>query len=322
MAIKRIQIIPPGYVDIVHPETDSSAVLMNGGNTLQTDMDNHTGDNAKHITGAERIAWNGKADLVTTYTKTETDERIQNVIGLAPTALDTLKELADALGSDANFSSTVTTSLGLKVDKVAGKGLSTNDYTTAEQTKLAGIATGANLYTHPANHPASVITQDTGNRFVTDAEKTTWNAKASTAVVTTTTNGLMAFADLVKLNGIATNANNYTHPASHAPSIITQDATNRFVTDAEKTNWGAKLASKSDVEGVLTGVITTHSHSQVAPLAHATSHITGADALPSAVASGNSGLMTGADKTKLNSLLLITLGTVQPTSGYWFKELV
>lgn len=31
-----------------------------------------------------------------------------------------------------------------KVDKVAGKGLSTNDYTTTEKQKLAGIATGAN----------------------------------------------------------------------------------------------------------------------------------------------------------------------------------
>ena len=34
--------------------------------------------------------------------------------------------------------------LGNKVDKVEGKGLSTNDYTTAEKNKLAGIATGAN----------------------------------------------------------------------------------------------------------------------------------------------------------------------------------
>lgn len=31
-----------------------------------------------------------------------------------------------------------------KVDKVSGKGLSTNDYTTAEKTKLSGIAEGAN----------------------------------------------------------------------------------------------------------------------------------------------------------------------------------
>ena len=32
-----------------------------------------------------------------------------------------------------------------KVDKVEGKGLSTNDYTSAEKTKLSGIATGAQV---------------------------------------------------------------------------------------------------------------------------------------------------------------------------------
>ena len=42
------------------------------------------------------------------------------------------------------------TALGTKVDAVAGKGLSTNDYTTAEKTKLEGVATGANAYTHPS----------------------------------------------------------------------------------------------------------------------------------------------------------------------------
>ena len=36
-----------------------------------------------------------------------------------------------------------------KVDKVSGKGLSTNDYTTTEKNKLAGIENGANKYTHP-----------------------------------------------------------------------------------------------------------------------------------------------------------------------------
>lgn len=38
-----------------------------------------------------------------------------------------------------------------KVDKVSGKQLSTNDYTTAEKTKLSGIAEGANKYTHPTS---------------------------------------------------------------------------------------------------------------------------------------------------------------------------
>ena len=40
-----------------------------------------------------------------------------------------------------------------KVDKVSGKELSSNDYTDAEKEKLAGIATGANKYTHPSYTP-------------------------------------------------------------------------------------------------------------------------------------------------------------------------
>lgn len=39
---------------------------------------------------------------------------------------------------------------GIFVAKEAGKGLSTNDYTTEEKNKLAGIAENANKYTHPS----------------------------------------------------------------------------------------------------------------------------------------------------------------------------
>lgn len=42
-----------------------------------------------------------------------------------------------------------TTDLATKVDKVVGKQLSTNDYTSAEKTKLAGVDVGANKYTLP-----------------------------------------------------------------------------------------------------------------------------------------------------------------------------
>lgn len=45
--------------------------------------------------------------------------------------------------------SKIKSALSGKVDTVSGKGLSTNDYTTAEKNKLAGIAAGANAYTLP-----------------------------------------------------------------------------------------------------------------------------------------------------------------------------
>jgi hypothetical protein len=48
---------------------------------------------------------------------------------------------------------------------------------------LTNVPVGAlftdTVYTHPVNHPASIITQDLNNRFVTDTEKTAWNSKTS-----------------------------------------------------------------------------------------------------------------------------------------------
>lgn len=154
-----------------------------------------------------------------------------------------------------------------------------------DKSKLNGIATGANNYVHPTNHPPSVITQDASNRFVTDAEKTTWNGKASTAIATTGANGLMSAGDKTKLDGVAAGANNYVHPANHPPSIITQDVNNRFVTDTEKTSWSNKAekiiataiadglmskADKSKLDGVAAGA-----NNYVHPASHPASMITG-----------------------------------------------
>jgi hypothetical protein len=55
--------------------------------------------------------------------------------------------------SDTHVPSTklVKNSLDGKVDKVTGKGLSTEDYTSTEKSKLSGIENGANNYTHPTS---------------------------------------------------------------------------------------------------------------------------------------------------------------------------
>ena len=112
-------------------------------------------------------------DMAGKATASDIDTRINALIGAAPTALDTLVEIADALNNDPDFAATMTTQLAGKVDKVAGKGLSTEDFTAELKAKLEGI-TG---YTHPDSHPASMITQDATHRFVTDAEKAAWSAK-------------------------------------------------------------------------------------------------------------------------------------------------
>lgn len=122
-------------------------------------------------------------------TETYVNNKVAGIVNSAPETLDTLNELAAALGDDPNFATTVATQIGGKVDKVNGKGLSTNDYTTAEKNKLAGIANNANNYTHPDTHPATMITEDSTHRFVTDVEKTAWNeSDVFVAQYNTTTN--------------------------------------------------------------------------------------------------------------------------------------
>lgn len=67
-----------------------------------------------------------------------------NVNNIFPaTKIANVEGLQSALNAKAN-SSDVTSGLAGKVDKETGKGLSTNDYTTAEKNKLAGIEAQAN----------------------------------------------------------------------------------------------------------------------------------------------------------------------------------
>ena len=198
-------------------------------NGIETTVYIHPDDTGtRHVTDSEKEMWNSKetpegaqtkADGALANAKGYTDTKVAGLMNAAPEALDTLKELADALGNDPNFSTTVMTEIGKKVDKVTGKGLSTNDYTTTEKEKLAGIATGANNYVHPATSGNKHIPAggSAGQILRWSADGTAvWGADNNTTydIATTTTNGLMSAADKTKLNGIATGANKYIHPTS------------------------------------------------------------------------------------------------------------
>jgi hypothetical protein len=64
---------------------------------------------------------------------------------------------------------------------------------------------------------------------------------APSIIVQDANNRFFTDAERQKLSGIQAGATAYSHPAQHAPGVITQDANNRFVTDAEKTAWNAKM---------------------------------------------------------------------------------
>lgn len=93
--------------DNLYPKTKASQVVTDGGST----MEQHAGDTTKHITSSERSTWNAKTS--TTYVA----NKIAELVNSSPEALNTLKELATAIGNDANFATTMTNSLAGKVDK-------------------------------------------------------------------------------------------------------------------------------------------------------------------------------------------------------------
>lgn len=104
---------------------------------------------------------------------------LKKIINNAPSGLNTLKKLAQALNNDSNFSININNKLYNKVDKVEGKQLSTHDYTESEKQKLYAIESGANNYIHPSKHSANIVSQNTTHRFVTDYEKSKWDNKSN-----------------------------------------------------------------------------------------------------------------------------------------------
>ena len=75
--------------------------------------------------------------------KNYVDTAVAGVVDAAPAALDTLNELAAALGDDANFSTTVTTSIGEKLAKASNLSDLTNAATARTNLGLGTAATTA-----------------------------------------------------------------------------------------------------------------------------------------------------------------------------------
>lgn len=93
------------------------------------------------------------------------------------TKLKTLKQLADELEKKAGPG-------GASPD---GSGLMSPD----DKKKLDSIEWYANKYVHPKTHPASMITQSSQRRFVSDTEKSVWNNKISKDDYEVGTNGML-----------------------------------------------------------------------------------------------------------------------------------
>ena len=119
--------------------------------------------------------------------------------------------------------------LGNKVDKVSGKGLSTNDYTTTEKNKLSGIAANANNYTHPSHTAQS-------NGFYKVTVNNLGHVTGVSAVVKD---------DITKL-GIPASAPTKVSELTNDSNYITTSHSNNgdiHITASERSTWNGKAST-------------------------------------------------------------------------------
>lgn len=117
---------------------------------IKTGADNIIVDESTNETLATRLAALAAdtssavaGGVTTSQVQRMIDTAVSGIVDNAPEAYNTLKEIATYIEEHEEAANALNAAIGNKVDKVAGKGLSANDFTDALLTKLNGIAEGA-----------------------------------------------------------------------------------------------------------------------------------------------------------------------------------
>lgn len=166
--------------------------------------------------------------IATKATPADIDSRINALVNGAPAAYDTLKEIADYIAQNESVVTALNAAIGNKVDKISGKGLSTNDFTTALKTKLEGLSN----YTHPATHPATMIVEDATHKFVTQAQKDKLDGIQS---YTHPNSGVAAGT----YKSVTVNAQGHVTAGSNPTQPVNQGGTGATTAAAARANLGA-----------------------------------------------------------------------------------
>ena len=306
-----------GQVTELYPKTAANNVFLQSGTDVETAM--------------------------TTMPTTETVEglisaAIDDLIDGAPATYDTLKEISEWIATHQSEYAALIAAIAGKVDKVEGKGLSTEDYTTAEKTKLAGIEAGANNYTLPAATTSALGGVKVGSNLAVDANGV---ISGDYSAATTSANGLMSSTDKAKLDGIAEGATAVTVDSaisSTSTNPVENQAIYTALSGKVDTETGKGLSSNDYTDAEKTKLAGIEAGANAYTLPAATTSALGGVKVGSNLAvdangvlSGNysnasssaAGLMSAADKTALDAKPDVYVQSTQPSGlkagDIWFQ---
>lgn len=210
----------------------------------------NTADLDKPVSTAAQKALNSKANAVDVYTKAEVDSIVDGII--VPTTLadlssdtthrvvtDTEKATWNSKQNEINDIETIRAGATLGATAVQpeiGKGLSTNDYTTADKTKLTNLVNIKSIGDGLSFDETTGELDTKGDSGTTDYSDLT--NKPQINGITLTGNKTSAQLGLAAVSDI---------PTTFAE--LSDDSTHRVVTDTEKATWNNK-ADVSDIPDV------------------------------------------------------------------------
>lgn len=213
-----------------------------------------------------------------------------SIIDSAPETLDTLNELAAALGDDPNFATTVTNLIGTKVDN----------------SKWETIA-NTNIVTSIDDFSYAEDSIQLNHKFILKNDNGSFNAESQTGktinAATSTTAGAMSAADKAKLDSLSTVATSGSYnDLTDTPTIPTvqsgQTGTNTNYVYSSAADEGYRVLS--DISCTRTGdVVKLQGRSWGMPSNSSLDLVT----LPLA-SSSMAGLMSTTDKSKLDQITI------------------
>lgn len=212
---------------------------------------NNTADNEKPVSTAQATAIKVVQDDLTSHKLREDNP---HKVSKAQIGLSKVDNTADI---DKPISTATDKALGTKVDKVDGKGLSTNDFTTALKTKLEGIASGAQVNTVTGVKGDAETAYRTGNVNITKTNIGLGNVdNTSDASKPVSTAQATAIADAKKA-GTDAQTNLNVHKSATNPHNITKSTVGLGNVD------NVKQLPASE-KGAASGVATLDANSKIA----------------------------------------------------------
>jgi len=179
------------------------------------------------------------APQATTYTKTETDAKIQDVVGAAPAALDTLVEIAAQLASDESATAALITAVSLKAPLANPSFTGTVSGVTAAMVGLGNVDNTSDLAKPVSTATTAAIAVETAR------------AEAAEGTLTSNLNNETIRAEAAE-GTLTTNLNNEIARAEAAEALLAPQATTYT-----KTQVDAAIASSTPSFSTLTGKPTT-----------------------------------------------------------------